>query len=220
MRIIGTASAIVAVLLTVPVCAADDLPADIKLPPPHMEGGKPLMQALKDRQSSRAFSTKPLPPQVLSDLLWAGAGINRESSGKRTAPSARNWQEVTIYAILDDGAYLYDAKANILRGIAKGDLRKHAGTQDFVASAPLNLAYVADPAAMKGASPEDQAMYMGTDTGFISQNVYLFCASEGLATVVRGSVNRKALAEALKLGEQKRIILVQTVGYPAGETKP
>jgi len=196
---------------------APELP-DISLPAPRMEGGKPLMQALKNRQSVRSFSAKKLPVQVLSDLLWAAAGINRPDSGKRTAPSARNWQEVEIYAIMEEGAYLYDAKANTLRAVAKGDLRKLTGSQDFVTVAPLNLVYVADTTKMKGASPEDQPLYLGADTGFIGQNVYLFCASEGLATVVRGSVDRKALAEALKLPEQKKVTLAQTVGYPE-ETK-
>ena len=172
------------------------------------------MQALKERQTARDFSTKKLPAQVLSDLLWAAFGVNRPESGKRTAPSARNWQELEIYVIMEDGAYLYDPRANRLRGVVRGDLRKLAGTQDFVAKAPLNLVYVADTTKMKGVTPEDQALYTGADTGFISQNVYLFCASEGLATVVRGSVDRKALAVALKLSDQKRITLAQTVGYP------
>ena len=188
--------------------------ADIALPPPRTEGGKPLMQALNDRQTSRAFSTKPLPNQMLADLLWAAYGVNRPDSGKRTAPSARNWQEVDVYAVLEQGAYLYDAKANALRAIADGDLRKLTGPQAFVGAAPLNLVYVADTARMAGSAPEDQALYSGADVGFISQNVYLFCASEGLATVVRGMVDREALAKALNLPEEKKIILAQTVGYP------
>jgi len=197
---------------------AQDLP-DIALPAPRMDGGKPLMQALKDRQSTRAFTTEKLPIQVVADLLWAAAGINRTDSGKRTAPSARNWQEVEVYAITEDGAYLYDAKTNSLKAVAKGDLRKLTGSQEFVTSAPLNLVYVADTTKMTGSSPDDQPLYLGADTGFISQNVYLFCASEGLGTVVRGSVDRKALAEALKLSESKKITLAQTVGYPAEEGK-
>jgi SagB-type dehydrogenase family enzyme len=178
-----------------------------------MEGGKPLMQALKERQTSRDFSAKKLPAQVLSDLLWAAFGVNRPESGKRTAPSARNWQEMEIYVVMEDGTYLYDPQSNKLRGVVKGDLRKMAGTQDFVAKAPLNLVYVADTTRMKGATQEDQTLYSGADTGFIGQNVYLFCASEGLATVVRGSVDRKALAVALKLSDKKKITLAQTVGY-------
>lgn len=191
--------------------------ADINLPAPRMEGGKPLMAALKARQSSRTFSDKPLPPQVLSDLLWAAAGINRTDSGNRTAPSARNWQEVDVYVVLPDGAYRYDAKAHSLKAVVKGDMRKQTGMQPFVATAPVNLVYVADPARMKGASPEDQALYYGADTGFISQNVYLFCASEGLATVVRGLVDRAALAKALNLPDSLKIVLTQTVGYPVAE---
>jgi SagB-type dehydrogenase family enzyme len=193
-----------------------DLP-DIALPAPRMEGGMPLMQALKARQSSREFSAKKLPVQVLSDLLWAAAGINRPDSGKRTVPSARNWQEVEVYVVMEEGAYRYDAKANTLMAVAKGDLRKLAGQQDFVATAPLNLVYVADPAKMEvegGSSEEDLALYLGADSGFISQNVYLFCASEGLATVVRAMVDREALAKALALSGKQRITLAQTVGYP------
>jgi SagB-type dehydrogenase family enzyme len=187
---------------------------DVPLPAPRTEGGKPLMQALKERQSSREFSDKALSPQTLADLLWAAAGINRTDTGKRTAPSARNWQEVEVYAVLRDGAYLYDAKANLLRAVAAGDLRAATGMQDFAAVAPLDLVYVADLAKMTDSRPEDQALYSGADAGFIAENVYLFCASEGLATVVRGSVDRAALAAALKLSETKKIMLAQTVGYP------
>jgi len=188
--------------------------ADIPLPSLRMDGGMPLMRALKERQSARAFSPKALPDQVLADLLWASFGINRPDTGKRTAPSARNWQEVDVFAVTENGAYLYDAKANVLRAVATGDLRKLAGVQGFVGTAPLNLVFVADTARMTGSSPEDQALYAGADVGFISQNVYLFCASEGLATVVRGMVDRDALAKALNLPDHKKIILAQTVGYP------
>lgn len=193
--------------------------ADISLPAPRKEGGKPLMQALGERQSSRAFSAQKLPSQALSDLLWAAAGVNRADSGKRTAPSARNWQEVEVYAVVQDGAYLYDAKTHSLKAVVKGDLRGLTGSQEFAASAPLNLVYVADTSKMTGASPDDHALYTGVDTGFISQNVYLFCASEGLSTVVRGLLDRKALADALKLPEHKRITFAQTVGYPAAESE-
>ena len=189
---------------------------DIALPAPRMAGGKPLLQALKERQTTRAFSPQKLPPQLLADLLWAANGINRPDSGKRTTPSTMNWQEISLYVILADGAYLYDAKANRLQAVAKADLRKLTGTQDFVPSAPLNLVYVADTTKMQGVPSEDQNLYAGADTGFISQNVYLFCASEGLVTVVRGLIgDKKALAEALHLAAGQKIILAQTVGYPA-----
>lgn len=200
-----------------PWASAADL-SDIALPTPRMEGGKPLMEALKARQSNRVFSTDALPVQLMSDLLWAGFGINRVDTGKRTAPSALNWQEVDVYAITEGGAYLYDAKANSLRAVAKGDLRKLTGMQDFVATAPLNLVYVSDTSKMGGTASDGQALYSGADVGFISQNVYLFCASEGLATVVRGLVDRDALAKALNLPGHKKIVFSQTVGYPGTES--
>ena len=202
-----------AVLGIAATASAADL-EDIALPAPQMEGGKPLMGALKDRHTSRSFSERQLPPEILSNLLWAAAGINRPEEGKRTAPSARNWQEVQVYAVMAQGAYLYDAKANRLTAIVPGDLRKLTGVQDFVSTAPLNLVYVADTAKLAGASSEDMQLYMGADTGFIAENVYLFCASAGLATVVRGSVDREPLAKALKMPETKKIVLAQTVGYP------
>ncbi len=193
---------------------AQDL-KDIALPAPKMEGGKPFMQVLKERHTSRAYDTKKLSLQILSDLLWAANGINR-TDGKRTAPSTMNWQEIDIYVVLEKGSYLYDPKANSLKAVAKGDIREKTGTQDFVATAPLNLVFVADSTKMTNVSPEEQMTYAFADVGFISQNVYLFCASEGLATVVRGLIgDKKALAEALKLPAEKKIILAQTVGYPA-----
>jgi hypothetical protein len=148
--------------------------ADIALPPPHMEGGMPLMEALKARQTSRAFSTKPLSNQVVSDLLWAAFGINRPESGKRTAPSARNWQEVEVYAVMEQGCFLYDAKANTLRVVAGGDLRKLTGGQEFVGTAPLNLVYVADTTRMKGSSPEDQALVFSSGAGRAARRLWRF----------------------------------------------
>jgi nitroreductase len=193
---------------------AQDL-KDVSLPAPKTDGGKPLMQALKERQTSRAYSPKKLPLQLISNLLWAADGINR-ADGKRTAPSTRNWQEIDIYVVLEEGAFLFDAKENKLKAVSKQDLRKMTGTQDFVPTAPMNLVFVADTTKMKGTPPDALNIYAGADTAFISQNVYLFCASEGLATVVRGMIgDKKVLAEALKLKDGQKIILAQTVGYPA-----
>jgi len=186
----------------------------IQLPPPQTEIGVPLMQALKLRQSSRSFDTRPLPMQELSNLLWAADGINRPESGKRTAPSARNFQEVDIYVALPEALYLYEAKTHSLTPVVAEDLRPMTGVQAFVADAPLNLVYVADLARMGNASEDDKRLYSGTDVGVIVQNVYLYCASQGLAVVVRGSVDRAPLAEAMKLRPEQRIILAQTVGYP------
>jgi SagB-type dehydrogenase family enzyme len=189
----------------------------IPLPPPNMTGGKPLMEALKDRHSSREFSTEKLPMQVMSDLLWAAFGINRPDVGKRTAPSAVNWQEVDIYVATAEGLFLYDAQANALRRILSDDIREKTGAQDFLKEAPVDLVYVADYAKMGDRSDEDKKFYSAADVGFIGQNVYLFCASEGLAAVMRGRVDREELAKTMNLRPEQHIILAQTVGYPKGK---
>lgn len=187
----------------------------IQLPPAQMQGGMPLMQALKERHSSREFSARPIPLQELSNLLWAAAGENRPESGKRTAPSARDWREISVYVATAEAVYRYDPAGHALYTVVTGDLRAQTGMQGFVASAPVNLIYIADFARMQEATLEQKNMYAAADTGFIAQNVYLFCASAGLATVVRGSVDRDKLALALKLTSNQRIMLAQTVGYPA-----
>jgi nitroreductase len=188
--------------------------APVKLPAPQMDGGKPLMQVLKARQSAREFSDQKLSPQTLSNLLWATWGINRPD-GRRTAPSASNRQEVEIYVTLPEGAYLYDAKAHALNPVAAGDLRGATGTQPFPATAALNLIYVADMAkAGRPATDPQQQLNVGADVGFIAENAYLFCASEGLATVVRASVPKAELAKQLKLRPDQQIVLAQSVGYP------
>lgn len=186
------------------------------LPAPRQSGGKPLFDALKERRSAREFSSRELPPAVLSSLLWAAFGINRPSTHGRTAPSAHDWEEIDLYAAMAQGVYLYDAGSHALKKRLDGDLRALTGLQDFVAAAPLNLVYVADLSRMHQASAEERARYAGPDAGFIAQNVYLFCASEGLATVVRGWVDRPALSRAMGLKPQQQIILAQTVGYPEG----
>jgi SagB-type dehydrogenase family enzyme len=187
----------------------------IKLPPPQMDRGKPLMQALKDRHTAREFSHKGLPPAVLSNLLWAAFGMNRPETGGRTAPSAHEWHEIDIYAATADGLYLYDARTHALKRVLVDDIRAQTGLQPFVADAPVNLIYVADRSRMTTAAEEERVLYSAADAGFIGQNVYLFCASEGLATVVRGLVPRSALAKLMKLRPNQRVILAQSVGYPA-----
>ncbi len=208
-RHLWTASLAVFILA---VFAASALAQEIMLPAPQKDGGKPLMQVLNARHSTREFGTEKLSPQMLSNLLWAAFGVNR-TDGKRTAPSAVNWQEIDIYVTLPEGAYVYDAKANRLNLVAGEDLRAATGSQPFVGTAALNLVYVADMTKAKG-SPENQAAWVPADAGFIAQNVYLFCASEGLNVVVRGMVPRDKLAAALKLRPEQKIILAQTVGYP------
>lgn len=186
----------------------------IKLLAPQLEGGKSLMQALKERKSLREFSFKELPLQVISDLLWAANGINRLDSGHRTAPSAMNMQEIDIYLAKADGLYLFDAKQNMLIPVAGEDIRALTGKQPFVKDAPINLIYVADLSKMGKISGSDADFYASADTGFISQNVYLYCASAGLATVVRSMMDKAALAKAMKLSPDQKIMLAQTVGYP------
>jgi len=185
-------------------------PVPIQLPNPQTETGKPLMAALSSRMSTRSFSGEKLGKQDLSNLLWAAFGINREN-GK--APSATNWREIDIYVITADGAYLYNLRKNTLNTIQTNDIRAMAGTQSFVKDAAVNLIYVADYSRVDEETL-DVPILVGADTGFISENVYLFCASEGFATIVLASINRDLLAKELKLSPEQRIILAQSVGYP------
>jgi nitroreductase len=203
-----------AVLLLGPSCTlAQDLHA-IQLLEPQMDGGRPLMRVLKDRMSSRSFRPEKLPMQMLSNMLWAAFGVNRPASGGRTAPSASNSQDMDIYVAMVDGLFLYDAKANLLKPVLPDDIRALTGRQVFVKDAPVNLIYVSDLSKMLRASAADKDWYAAAHSGFISQNVYLFCASEGLATVVRESIDRPALAKAMRLRPDQKITLAQTVGYP------
>jgi len=189
-----------------------------ELEPPRTTGGMPLMEALAARRSTRELSPKALPAQLVSELLWAAAGVNRAESGKRTAPSARNRQEIALYVTLEQGACLYDHEAHALKTLGSADLRAVTGKQPFVGKAPLNLVYVADMSKMAETSREDLARYSGADAAFMAQNAYLYCASAGLGTVVRGWIDREALGEALELREDQLIVLAQTFGYPEEAT--
>ncbi len=174
--------------------------------------GNPLMEVLAKRSSSREFSSEPLPGNILSNMLWAAAGINRPDSGKRTAPSAMNKQEIDVYVATERGIYLYEAKSHSLTMVATGDLRGLTGRQGYVKEAAVNLIYVADFSRMSSFS--DQELYAAADTGFISENVYLYCASAGLATVVRAYIDKPALSKTMNLRADQKIILAQSVGYP------
>jgi SagB-type dehydrogenase family enzyme len=200
-------------LIYVNVVFAEELKS-IQLPRPQLDGGKPLMQVLKERKSAREFSSEKLPLKVLSNLLWAASGVNRPESGRRTAPTAANWQEIDIYVATADGLYLYDAKSHLLKPILAEDIRALTGRQPFVKDAALNLIYVADFSRIGRGTNEERDFFSAADTGFIAQNVYLFCASEGLATVVRANIDRPTLGKTMKLGPDQRITLSQTVGYP------
>lgn len=184
----------------------------IRLLSPDTVGGKPLMQVLKERRSSRAFSDRVLSLRQMSNLLWAAFGINRPD-GHRTAPSAMNWQEIDLYVATKDGLYLYDAKSHSIVLQLPDDVRSKTGTQAFVEDAPLTIVYVADLSKVIRASAENITAWAAADCGFIAQNVYLYCASDGLACVVRGSIDKPMLAKVMGLRPDQQIILAQTVGH-------
>lgn len=191
---------------------------ELNLPQPNRTGGKPLMEALDQRASFRAYSDRELSLQQLSDLLWAAWGYNRTGQEKRTAPSSRNNQEIDIYVSLGSGLYWYDALEHSLRQIHNRDIRALTGTQDFPATAPVNLIYVADMAKRGieegGTIGDSDLLAPWANSGFIAQNVYLYCASEGLASVVRGLVDREKLAPEMQLRSNQVIIMAHTVGFP------
>ena len=193
------------------IARGDD--GEIKLPPPRQSGGKPLTDALKLRRSTREYSDRALPPQVLSDLLWSAFGVNRPS-GDRTAPYWRHIMVIDVYAAMADGVWLYEPKTHTLVPHLGADIRALTGMQDFVGAAPLNLVYVAHGERMQDIAPAERRLYASVDTGFIGQNVYLFCASEGLATVFRGAVPYEKLERTLALGPEQFVTFAQTVGYP------
>lgn len=186
----------------------------VKLPDAQKTGGMPLMEALSKRKTTREFSPVRLDLQVLSNLLWAANGINREETNRKTAPSAVNWQEIDIYVCLEEAVYVYNAKNHSLDFYMQGDLRAATGRQEFVKHAPVNLVFVADFSRMGDRADDVKHWYSAADAAFISQNVYLFCASEGLGTVVRGAVDKESLKVALNLPPHKHVVLAQTVGYP------
>lgn len=177
---------------------------DIQLVPPTKTGGKPLMDALNDRQSNRNFEKKDLPAQTLSDLLWAAYGFNRED--KRTVPSSQNKQEIDVYVILSTGIYLYNAKENRLILKEKGDFRAALGQPAISNNAALSLIYVIN----LDKNSRDAGLI---DAGFSIQNVYLYCSSAGLGAVARGSFTRPDLHNVMKLTDIQEIALVQAVGY-------
>ena len=175
---------------------------NIQLPTPQKTGGKPLMEALNLRLSTREFSPEELDRQTLSNLLWAAYGFNRPD--KRVVPSANNKQEIDLYVCLKSGIYFYDAEANVLIQKVEGDHRKSMGKQSFVWDAPLNLFLVGN---------SDISGSYQIDSGFIVQNVYLFCASENLATVVRGYFDAKEIHDLMHFTDKQVVVITQTVGY-------
>lgn len=197
-----------------PTPLAFDASKSIQLPAALATGGMPLMQALAARQSQRAFVATTLPDQTLSDLLWACAGVNRAELGGRTAPSAMNAQEVNVYAALATGLYRYEPHAHVLHLVVAMDVRRVTGYQDFVDTAPLDLVYVADHSRMKTIPATHRESFASVAAGAMAQNVYLYCASTGLATVMRAWFDRTALGQSMGLDADQQILLTQTVGMP------
>lgn len=185
--------------------------ANIILPAPAKEGGMPIYEAFSKRRSRRDFiPDADIDMQDLSNLLWVSFGINRTKG--RTAPSSHNSQETEIYVVLKEGIYIYRPQENLLEQVLEGDFRAMTGTQDFPATAPVNLIFVADPTKLKGKSPQEAIETIYADTGFISQNAYLWCAAEGFGCVARAMIDKKALHEKLQLPQTSVITLINTIG--------
>ena len=194
--------------------SADAMP-NVQLPPPRTKSVKSLFEALALRRSQREFSPRPLPPQVFSDLLWAASGINRPATGGDTVPKWRNIKVIDTYAAMADGVWIYEASTHSLRAHLAGDIRSQCGAQEFAGQAPLDLIYVARRTLMKDVPTWDRRLYASVDAAFIGQNVYLFCASESLGTVFRGTFDYAQLGRTLELDAEQFVVFAQTVGYPA-----
>ena len=203
---------LVAVFLGSLVAQAQELKT-IKLSAPDKTRGSAIMKALNDRQSVREYSADKIKPQDLSDLLWAANGINRPD-GKRTAPSCRDFRDVEVYVILQEGTYIYDVQEHALIPISAGDFRGAvAAGQDFAKEAPLCIVLVADMTKY-GNMSENSKLMAAIDVGIVCQNINVACAGLGLATVPRGSMDQAALKTALKLKDNHLLLMNNPVGYP------
>lgn len=189
-------------------------PKTIALPQPDQSSGLPLMTALSFRSSVREFAPTSLSPATLGELLWAADGVNRPITGGRTAPSPHAFNEIDIYVALPNGVYRYDAPNHQLVLKHAIDARNLTGHQDFVGKAPLDLVYVVRTSSLVEMPPPQRDLFSAVTAGAIAQNVSLYCASAGLASVIRGWINHRLLADALRLNEDELPILAQTVGMP------
>ena len=209
-----TASAAFAGAATLAAMGAPAAAAEPRtLPPPHTEGGMPLLSALRMRRSTRSYAARPLDEQTLSDLLWSAFGVNRPGDG-RTAPYWRHVMVIDVYVAMADGTWLYEPASHTLARHGDEDLRARTGLQDFVATAPVDLVYVAHGERMAELPPQERRLYASVDAGFIGQNVYLYCAAAGLGSVFRGALDARALGAALGLPPQQFVTFAQTVGFP------
>jgi len=185
-----------------------------QLPPPVMEGGMSVMQALNKRRSIRSFSTQPLSEQIMSNVLWAAFGVNRPEGAERTAPSWRGSKETDVYVCTAAGVFLYEPKTHVLQQTLGTDIRAKTSSMVFAATAPAVLVYVADLSRMAKAPREEQVLNAHVDAGIVGQNVYLYCASAGLGTVILGSVDRAGLPQRMALREGQIVTFAQPVGHP------
>jgi len=201
-------------------------PKVVKLPPPQMEGGKPLMQALKLRQSTRGNYglEEKLSLQTLSNLLWAANGVNRPD-GHRTAPTAAGWNNIDIYVTTADGLFLYDAPQHVLKVISEKDVRATCGleglasadpkmNQNFAKTAPVSFVYVADMSKTKGMKWNGEDVggpWSYANAAAIGENVYLFCASEGLACILRAFIDPEKISKSFELRPEQKPILTSTI---------
>lgn len=201
-----------------PRVATGEALATIALPPPDLQSGAPLMTALAFRASTREFAGEALSSDQLGGLLWAANGINRPITKGRTAPSPHAVHEIDIYVALPQGVYCYDAEAHALKLKHAIDARDMTGYQDFVGRAPLDLVYVVRASKMLDMPTQQRDTFSAVTAGAIAQNVALYCASSGLGSVVRGWIDHRLLADALRLNEDELPILAQTVGLPADTT--
>jgi nitroreductase len=228
-----TVPALAALTTTSSTLAQDKAPAaastqelqPVTLPKPQTDGGKSVLAALRERRTNRSIRAGQLPPQVLSNLLWAAFGVNREKGnfGKvgRTAPSASNSQEIDLYVALPEGVYLYEAVPHRLTPVIAGDFRSRSG-RGAAATAPVNIFYVVDLAryVLEGNpdrrinEPEVQKSYYYCAVGLIAQNVYLFAASQGLAAWFH-NCDKTNTPKEFKLRPNQRVLFAQTVGHPA-----
>lgn len=206
---------LIAMLTLITGILAGQAVQDIKLNAPDMDRGLTIMKAFEKRASATSFSPTELSLQDLSDLLWASNGINRPESGKRTAPTAVNAQDIDIYVLLRSGAYLYDHKTHTLKGIAPGDNRKLVSDrQTTFASAPAMLVLVSDISRFRGDDDARKLSWGAMDAGIVSQNVSLFCAGAGLVTRPRASMDIEGLKKLLLLTVTQYPLLNNPVGYP------
>lgn len=192
----------------------------IKLPAPQKGLEFPLMKALEKRRTIRKWSDEVISYQELSNLLWAACGITKVKTGrvksKRTSPSACNSQEIRVYVVMKQGIFLYEEDCHELKMINPEDIRENIGTQKMMKSAPLGLVFVADLSRMKGPmfkNKEAQRFCAWVDTGYISQNVYLYCAAANLGTAVLALIDRNKLRKLMNLKEEEKIVLTQVIGH-------